>query len=56
MMGSGTTGKMAVKYDRRFIGCDISDNYYEIAKRRIYEATLQMRLPLDISQNQEAAL
>ena len=35
-MGSGTTGKMALKNNRQFIGVEISKKYYEIAKRRIY--------------------
>ena len=33
-MGSGTTGKMALKNNRRFIGIEISSEYVEIAKRR----------------------
>jgi DNA modification methylase len=35
MMGSGTTGKMAAKYGRHFIGIDISTEYLDIARRRI---------------------
>lgn len=35
MCGSGTTCKMAKVLDRRFIGMDISEDYVEIAKRRI---------------------
>ena len=35
MMGSGTTGKVAKKLNRRFIGIDISKEYLDIAKRRI---------------------
>jgi DNA modification methylase len=37
-MGSGTTGKMAVKLGRSFTGIEISPEYYEIAQRRITEA------------------
>ena len=37
-MGSGTTGKMAVLNGRNFIGIEIDDEYFEIAKRRISEA------------------
>ena len=44
MMGSGTTGKMAVKYDRKFIGAEISDEYYQIARRRIKETLMQPKL------------
>jgi len=35
MCGSGTTCKMAKKLNRRFIGCDISDEYVKISKERI---------------------
>lgn len=34
-MGSGSTGVAAVNNDRNFLGCDLSDDYYEIAKKRI---------------------
>jgi site-specific DNA-methyltransferase (adenine-specific) len=37
-MGSGTTGKMAVLNGRKFIGVELDDEYFEIAKRRISEA------------------
>jgi site-specific DNA-methyltransferase (adenine-specific) len=35
MMGSGTVGKMAKLNHRKFIGIEISPEYFEIAKRRI---------------------
>jgi site-specific DNA-methyltransferase (adenine-specific) len=41
MMGSGTTGKMAVKYERNFIGIEISQEYLAIAERRIHNAEQQ---------------
>ena len=34
-MGSGTTGKMAVQLDRRFIGIELDETYFNLAKRRI---------------------
>lgn len=34
-MGSGTTAKMAILCDRRFIGFEISKEYCEIAEKRI---------------------
>lgn len=34
-MGSGTTGKMATKNDRRFIGIEREPSYFEIAKKRM---------------------
>ena len=37
-MGSGTTGKMAVLNNRKFIGIEIDEGYFNIAKKRIEEA------------------
>ena len=37
-MGSGTTGVAAVNTGRKFIGIELDDNYFEIAKKRIAEA------------------
>ena len=37
-MGSGTTGKMAVLNNRRFIGIELDEEYFNIAKKRIEEA------------------
>lgn len=34
-MGSGTTGKMALLNNRNFIGVELDENYYNIAKERI---------------------
>lgn len=34
-MGSGTTAKMAMMNNRRFIGCEISEEYCEIIKNRL---------------------
>jgi len=34
-MGSGTTGKMALKKGRFFVGCEINENYYNIALKRV---------------------
>ena len=34
-MGSGTTGKMALLNNRKFIGCEIDTEYFQIAKDRI---------------------
>jgi len=35
-MGSGTTGVVAKKLNRKFIGCEISPEYFEIAQNRIH--------------------
>ena len=37
-MGSGTTGKMSKLLNRNFIGIELDDNYFEIAKNRIENA------------------
>ena len=37
--GSGTTGVAAANTSRNFIGIELDDNYFEIAKKRIEEAT-----------------
>lgn len=37
-IGSGTTGKMAAKAGRRYIGFEISEEYCEIARKRIQAA------------------
>jgi DNA modification methylase len=34
-VGSGTTPKMAIKHHRQFIGIDISEEYCDLARRRI---------------------
>lgn len=36
-MGSGTTGVACRKTNRKFIGIEVNDEYFEIAKGRIYE-------------------
>ena len=38
VMGSGTTGVACVHTNRNFIGMELDDKYFEIAKRRISEA------------------
>lgn len=37
--GSGTTGEVAVKHGRRFIGCELSPDYAKLAAARISKAT-----------------
>jgi DNA modification methylase len=44
MMGSGTTGKMAVQAGRRFIGIDIAAEYVALARERIGRTQLQPAL------------
>jgi DNA modification methylase len=40
-MGSGTTGVAAVSLGRKFIGIEIEPTYFEIACKRISDATKQ---------------
>lgn len=40
-MGSGSTGVAAMLEDREFIGIELDDKYFEIAKTRIEEAKQQ---------------
>ena len=42
--GSGTTGVVAVQLGCRYIGLDISSNYLDLSRKRIFEA-LSTRLP-----------
>ena len=35
MCGSGTTCKMAMLHQRRYIGVDLSEEYIEIARKRL---------------------
>jgi len=45
-MGSGTTGVACVQLGRRFTGIELDPDYFDIACRRIDEATRQPRLDL----------
>jgi len=46
MMGSGTTGVACVQTGRKFIGIEIEPKYFEIAKKRISQAQLQIRMDI----------
>ena len=39
--GSGTTGKMAKLLGRKFVGCEIDNEYFDIAHKRIEQTTTQ---------------
>ena len=45
-MGSGTTGKMAVLNNRHFIGIELDEGYFNIAKKRIEEAQEQIKIAI----------
>ena len=40
-MGSGTTGVACINTNRKFIGIELDDNYFDIAKNRIEKALLE---------------
>ena len=44
MVGSGTVPKMAEKLKRRWIACDIAEEYCEIAKKRIVNSRAQLTM------------
>jgi DNA modification methylase len=43
-MGGGTTAVAAYLEKRKFIGCEISDEFYEASKKRILAVTQQLTL------------
>ena len=45
-MGSGTTGVACINTNRNFIGMELDDKYFEIAKARIKKATTAKQLQL----------
>jgi site-specific DNA-methyltransferase (adenine-specific) len=42
-MGSGSTGVACVNTNRHFIGIELDEGYFHIARRRIAEAELEKR-------------
>ena len=46
MCGSGTTCKMAIKNNRNYIGFEISQEYCDIANKRIADYTQQLKLEI----------
>jgi site-specific DNA-methyltransferase (adenine-specific) len=52
-MGSGTTGIACLRTGRRFIGIEISPEYFQIAKERIERELAQGTLPLEPSRPPE---
>ena len=49
-LGSGTTGKMAITHNRRFIGIERDPTYFEIAQKRIETAAPQRAFFLEAAQ------
>ena len=46
MCGAGTTGKMALLNERHFVGIDISAEYIEIARKRLFQCGLRATVAL----------
>lgn len=46
-MGSGTTGVAALQLERNFIGYELDEKYFSIAKKRIESASMQTKLTLE---------
>ena len=36
-MGSGTTGVAALKHGRKFCGCELEEDFFELAKKRLQQ-------------------
>lgn len=47
-IGSGSTGVACVNTKRSFIGIELTDEYYEIAKKRIHDAEIDKKQRLDL--------
>lgn len=54
-MGSGTTGVAALKLGRKFVGSEIDPKYFDIACRRVEEATRQRDLFVESEEDAIAA-
>jgi len=48
-MGSGTTGKMAIQLNRRFVGVEKVYDYYAIAKERIMKNDIPNQMSLELT-------
>jgi DNA modification methylase len=49
-VGSGTTALAAIQLGRKYIGIDINEEFFELARRRVSSAQIQL---LDIAENRE---
>lgn len=47
-MGSGSTGVACVNTNRDFIGVELTEEYFEIAKKRIHDAEIDKQSRLDL--------
>ena len=46
--GSGSTGVACAEAGRRFVGMEMSEQYHELASRRVADAYAQQRLDLGV--------
>ena len=53
-MGSGTTGVACLNTNRRFVGIELDENYYNIAKQRIENQESELRVAWYFEKNQKA--
>ena len=53
-MGSGTTGVACLNTNRRFIGIELDENYYNIAKQRIENRESELKVAWYFEKNQKA--
>lgn len=51
LCGSGTTCKMAVKNNRKFIGIEISEEYCKIANKRLEQQIVEVKSRMDANDN-----
>lgn len=51
-MGSGSTGVACLNTNRKFIGIELDHNYFEIAKKRIYDTQTQISEMLKIDKGE----
>lgn len=47
-MGSGTTGVAALRNNRKFVGVELEENYFELSKRRIESEVKSLQVTLSI--------
>lgn len=48
-MGTGTTNLAASRWGRDSIGVEVEPRYFELARRRLEDATKELRLPLRVA-------
>lgn len=55
-MGSGTTGVAAIQMGRKFIGIEREERYFDIACKRIEQASKQIDMFVDQPKQEQASL